>query len=95
MEALRFQGRCLKRYSVEENFSLDDSAYVIQQVESHDALRVEALRQQGFCFHKRFFFVEASLKAADIICGQVHRDLPGIILELSYESSLSFGSQSY
>lgn len=74
---------------------MDDSAYVIQQVESHDALRVEALRQQGFCFHERFFFVEASLKAADIIRGQVHRDLPGIILELSYEYTTDIYELAY
>lgn len=96
MEILHCESLLLKKYSVGESFESDDHVYIIQQVESNDMQRAEELRKQGFYFHERFFFIENSLRTAEMRNGteggiseillEMSNEYPPDIYELAYES---------
>lgn len=92
MELLQCKGLLLKKYAVGENFVPDDTAYIIQQIESDDLQRAEDLQKQRFRFHERFLFIEISLKAGETCSGaagislEMSNEYPPDIYELAYES---------
>lgn len=85
MEMLSFQERALKKYSVQETFLLDDTEYIIQQIEADKGEKAAELVKSGLGFHERYIFVEINLKATAKARNQINNALPDILLKLSHE----------
>jgi len=81
----------LKRYSVNEDFSWEEAAYIIQQVDSFDMVRIAELQKQGFQFHERFLYVEINLKATS----GIRNRLSGSVAELSLEMGHQYTNDLY
>lgn len=75
----------MAKYSPDEIFSLDETGYIIQQVENNDMARTEEKQKQGFCFHERFLFMEINLKVLSDVSNRVCGDTAEISLKMSYE----------